>query len=162
MDRQAIFNQVQDHLRYQGVKCFDHYTSNEFHKTQQCRYRSLDGTQACAFGVLIPKELYRPAFEGYKCSSILDMEPKLREILGVIESEDIAFLLELQSAHDYFMPSILEGSLYRWEQKMLSIADNYGLWFNPPSESREGKQKVQEAIKKAAEVEAEILVEAQS
>lgn len=73
-----------------------------------CVYRG-DGNPnsdcRCAFGCLIPDDLYRPSFEGVNVIRVLEIEPKLAKHLGEVAttSQGNSFLIDAQARHDNSM-----------------------------------------------------------
>lgn len=99
--KQSIFNAVWDWFIVQG-----HPRCTESDNSLRCLYRRSDGNR-CAFGVILPDELYRPEFETKDCSFILE---KLEKDGGVakewvdnlkqIGDDYERFLVGLQQHHD--------------------------------------------------------------
>lgn len=130
---QTFFDQVLDHLRYQGVRSGkqDYTYSSGF----QCLYRDAKGN-ACAVGVAIPKAVYTPAMEGMQARSLIAKYPKLLAIWNAAPNEVskvVDFLSRLQSAHDTYMPTDVRdtASMREWETNMLRIAKDFKLNYRP-------------------------------
>lgn len=93
MNKQEIFNTVVGHLIKQNKQ------SANVNGT--CLYRGPNNTK-CAFGILIPDEVYKPYMEGSTSTSILVNQSKQNEIeepLG-ISPDDYMFVRHLQRCHD--------------------------------------------------------------
>lgn len=65
----------------------------------RCMYRTDDGRR-CAFGVLLPDELYKIAMEGKSPAYLVREYPELGRALGISVETAGEFILWLQSAHD--------------------------------------------------------------
>lgn len=85
---QEVFNLVVEHLFTQGRPAYD--------GNRGCMYRTHDGLR-CAVGVLIPDDLYDPAFEMRKADSVIQ---ELFDTNLADWREHIDLLMELQIAHD--------------------------------------------------------------
>lgn len=85
---QEIFNLVVEHLFTQGRPAYDGH--------RVCMYRTHVGLR-CAVGVLIPDDLYDPAFETNKADTVIQ-ELFDADLADWREHKDL--LLSLQVAHD--------------------------------------------------------------
>ena len=85
---QEVFDLVTKHLFAQGRPAYD--------GNRGCMYRTHDGLR-CAVGVLIPDDLYDPAFEMNKADSVIQ-ELFDADLADWREHKDL--LLSLQVAHD--------------------------------------------------------------
>jgi len=117
MDNQNIFNTVCEHLIKQNEKCLNpNYNENsesskclnpnynENSESSKCLYIGPDNKR-CAFGCLIPDELYDEKMEGKVAHAVIINHIKLREHLGIpisvsIFDEPFRLLDMLQSVHD--------------------------------------------------------------
>jgi hypothetical protein len=121
MNRQEVFDTVSRHLIEQGCKSvsIDDMEIGSY----SCMYRGEQGTK-CAIGALIKDEYYCSTFEGGTLSEELIVEA-IEKSLGVtLEYKDIAFLRELQSAHD---SSFDEGFREEITDRLKTVARNYEL-----------------------------------
>jgi hypothetical protein len=122
MDNQEIFNIV-----YQGLKSQDFRQSVGTDINRTCLYRGPNNTK-CAFGHLIPDDVYDKRLEERSIQSLIDTKQDFKEQLsGFFEwlsqfSEDHLFLLRiLQYAHDcYVDPSSMQ-------KRLKEIAERYNL-----------------------------------
>lgn len=119
MTLQEIFDKVVAHARAQKAQAIDEFG--------MCWYRGLNGTK-CFIGALIPDELYRPEFEGQACFNNC-----VRAAAG-LEAYDpddpfnqMKLATRLQGLHDC-------SPIEEWEGRFESIATEYGLTYNPPTE----------------------------
>ena len=85
---QEIFNLVVEHLFKQGRPAYDGHRG--------CMYRTHDGLR-CAVGVLIPDDLYDPAFETNKADTVIQ-ELFDADLADWREHKNL--LLSLQRVHD--------------------------------------------------------------
>lgn len=125
---QEIFDRVLTHLRAQGVASFSP-------EINDCAYRAQAGLM-CAIGCLIPDDLYSPAMEGRSARTLafLDLIPA-----NLFTAESVPLLVDLQMAHDTWMPHELGRSLQRWECSMEDIAIEHGLTYTTgPATSIQG------------------------
>lgn len=129
MNNQQIFDTVLTFLRAQGVPC----TADNEDGHEGCVYRNSMG-QKCAFGVLIPDELYTSEIEGSSVAGATAVPPEallthnakiLRSIIDRIgfEKRNYQLLIDLQRAHD----SALSQGLIAWERAMKYVARNHYL-----------------------------------
>jgi hypothetical protein len=114
MNYQEIFNKVSNHLLVQNEKS----ASTERSVGYACYYR-YNGLK-CAFGALIPDELYSKDLEGETVLSVLLKRPALNALLGIKSGEDREFLAELQRIHDAI-------SVDRWPAHLEYFANKYRL-----------------------------------
>lgn len=129
MYKQDTFNIVAEHLLKQGDRAAA--------DGSMCLYRAPDGKK-CAFGVLIPDELYDPILENTTVDHIFgrignprvsnsvkyeEVTVKIREHIGPIDSEEIEFLRKLQQIHDTTPPEY-------WDLQLAMIAGEYTLTVN--------------------------------
>lgn len=84
---QEVFDTVIAHLRQQKVQA---------KLRMGCAYRGANGTK-CAFGVLIPDELYRPSMEGKTAETVCE---QYHEVGGLFPQEVRPLLAGLQALHD--------------------------------------------------------------
>ncbi len=115
MTNQEVFDTVVNHLRQQGQQCVS--DDDEI----GCAYRGPNGMK-CAVGALIPDELYDEAFEGKNVYQD-EIGLVLRD-LGI----ERGLAAELQNIHD--------RDQSRWEERWEALADERGLRYTPPGESR--------------------------
>lgn len=108
MTRQEIFNTVVTALLNQGCRSVDLIGA--------CSYRGVDGKK-CAFGHLIPDELYSPVMEGRWIKRILMDYPSLETLLGMENQE---LMVHLQTIHDFREPE-------EWGELFKSYANEHGL-----------------------------------
>jgi hypothetical protein len=108
LTNQQVFNRVAAHLLKQGRAAINN--------DGLCRYRALDGEQ-CAFGCIIPDELYDPIIEGRPATHLLQ-EKLFREQLGLI-NVDTRLIDKLQLAHDR---TLRRYSIKEWREHMRGIA----------------------------------------
>ena len=116
-DKQAIFDDVVEHLRKQEVKAI---------VGGSCRYRELDsieGDLRCAVGGVLPDELYDPEMEGNDIYCVVEGFPSVEEFFG--KGNTVGFLRALQKVHDY-------GNEEEWENGFERIAEEYNLTYTPP------------------------------
>lgn len=90
MTPQEIFNTVAKHLIAQGQPAMDMDEDGEL----QCMYRAPDGSK-CAFGVLIPDEIYESWMEGKNPGSLIAM---IDDLAPFKEHDEL--IADLQWAHD--------------------------------------------------------------
>jgi hypothetical protein len=99
VNKQQVFNKVVDGLLAQNAKS---YSASRL----ICMYRQnskADDPCRCAFGHLIPDELYQPGMEANGLDLALKLSPHIAEIWGIdteADHEDMLFLRELQRIHD--------------------------------------------------------------
>ncbi len=135
LNAQQVFDKVLTHLRKQ-----EHAAVNG----GGCVYRAPNGDM-CAFGCLIPNELYAPVMEGISASVLLDQtewnsaesaryrdtlpghDARLRALF--LGSVPIALISELQRAHD---GALKNYGMTRWEREMREIAERYALNYTAP------------------------------
>lgn len=135
LNAQQVFNKVLTHLRKQG-----HAAVNG----SACVYRAPNGDM-CAFGCLIPDELYAPVMEGISASVLMKQtewnsaesaryhntlpghDARLRALFD--DSVRIALISELQRAHD---GALKNYGMPRWEKEMREIAERYALSYTAP------------------------------
>lgn len=111
MTKQETFDRVVQHLRQQAAKAED--------SNGGCMYRTPDGKR-CAVGALIPDELYRPAFEGFRIGGENPVTA-LMEHLG----HSLPLLRDLQRLHD-------NGDVREWETELECVAKKHRLRYTPP------------------------------
>lgn len=107
-------------------------------------YRMPNGDM-CAFGCLIPNELYSPVMEGSCASALLDIgkwnDAQARRYRAFLPGHDaelralfdasvpIALINELQRAHD---DALKNYGMTHWEKEMREIAERYTLSYTAP------------------------------
>lgn len=117
-----------------------------------CLYRGPGGTK-CAFGFLIPDELYIPRFEGISASDLMYPESTTFEFDSVVVKErhaelaamfgrQFASLRAMQVAHDEMLTGLGEGAelfdkpvgdrAAAFEARAKSIAQRYNLVYTDP------------------------------
>lgn len=70
------------------------------HEIPTCVYRHDNGAR-CAFGAIIPDDLYSPKMEGTSAFTLLREYPALQTRLGIdLATDDDSFIQGLQNAHD--------------------------------------------------------------
>lgn len=110
--RQKHFNTVAEHLLKQNAKAFAAF---------RCAYRTPDGKK-CAFGVLIPDELYSNKLEGrivsMDCHIFGPIFTHLKADAG--SWDDVRFFRKLQCIHDECDP-------IRWKEDLKEFAVNWAL-----------------------------------
>ncbi len=110
MTSQEIFDTVAAHLLKQGKRAVD--------SNGACVYRAPDGCR-CAFGCLIPDDLYRPQFEGYSAAEVVPNCPDL--IRG---DYSLSLVMELQWLHD----GSRHGTMVdEWPRELRRLAGKYCL-----------------------------------
>lgn len=119
MDKQAIYNQVRDHLLKQGEQSRQPARPSTFGPVEGvCAYRG-EGGKMCAVGCLIKDEFYSPELENKTCDT-----PQVAEVLGKsgipTDWKTIDFLRDLQEIHD---SDLVDG----WESKLHELATQNGL-----------------------------------
>ena len=122
MTNQEIFNTVAKHMLKQGVRAVD--------KNGACQYKTPAGNK-CAFGCLIPDELYNPCLEGkIACLgtvkdnlAIPDYFAKVYEFNG-IKQESLPLIKDLQTLHDNMHINPKD-----WKSCLITIAQVHGLSF---------------------------------
>lgn len=114
---QKLFNQIIQGLRKQGERAYDH-------SRHICMYRTIDDpVRKCAFGQLIPDEIYSSNMEGMPLGALISHFPILMTVPGLegIKGENPKMLLTLmQRAHDKMEPS-------KWEETWAVIAELFNL-----------------------------------
>lgn len=130
MNSQEAFDIVIRGLRKQGRRSEDRLGLGT------CLYRGPGGTK-CAFGFLIPDELYKPSMEGKSASSAVEQFPELWDIVRWVAAGLIG---SLQTVHDT-MP------LEEWENEWQRLAEKYGLTV-PPLTTQESFSMVVRALRK--------------
>lgn len=127
MNKRNTFNIVAEHLLKQGGR------ASEAEGT--CLYRASDGRK-CAFGVLIPDELYNPILENTTVDHIFGLfssrlkeqdrqkydmvAATIRAYFGPLNVEEVEFLRTLQQVHD-------NKPTEWWEIELARIAGKYDL-----------------------------------
>ena len=84
-----------------------------------CSYRGPEGSR-CAIGLLIPDEVYQPAFEGM---DIAQLYGKLRDYLP----DDVEFCSQLQKAHDGASNHSEMSFVNSIHQRLIRLANRFGL-----------------------------------
>ncbi len=92
MTSQEIFDTVAAHLLKQGKRAI----AND----GVCMYRAPDGCK-CAFGCLIPDDLYSPPFENRLAVGVVNSCP---ELASLYDESTHSLLRDLQSMHDTCNP----------------------------------------------------------
>jgi hypothetical protein len=117
LTRQEIFNVVWTGLKAQGFQ----QSLND--GGSECAYRAPDGCK-CAFGHLIPDELYDNKIEGSAVGIFVqryykNIIPKLCDwFMETFDPEDLDFIRELQKIHDYVAsPEQMEKELRRYARE---------------------------------------------
>lgn len=117
---QEVFDQVVNHLLTQKEKCQD-----DVNGFTLCRYRA--NGKMCAAGCLISEEEYksfqkseetRNYLEGHNWSDLIDY--------GRVPDQHEQLIIDLQVIHDETPPE-------EWEKRLKSMANAWGLKFNPPT-----------------------------
>lgn len=97
MNAQEIFN-----IAWAKMKAQDWKQSVEG-EDGACQYRGAGG-RVCAFGAIIPNNLYAPEMEGMSAEQVWAAYPKVRALLdpNTYQTDDTgrSFILDMQSAHD--------------------------------------------------------------
>jgi hypothetical protein len=126
MTKQEIYERVRDHFSVPGTRMG--YSNS----AESCVYRGGNNPVSpvrCAFGVLIPDELYEPKMENTLVGQLLEQRADLRTALGLgITSDVIYFLGVVQDAHDGIaadMPA--RNKRKRFLQRLDRIAAKHGL-----------------------------------
>lgn len=114
--RQRAFDTAVAGLRAQGAKC---------QNGSSCAYRH-DGMK-CAWGFVIPDELYDRHFEGHTARWTLQAAPALEQHTGLNKYEDANFVDDLQCIHD-------SSAVEDWEKCWGEFADRYNLVYTPPEQ----------------------------
>jgi len=117
-DNQAVFDAVRTHFTKPGARLATIEPLTTPDNGNGCFYRDGKGN-ACAFGCLIPDEMYEPEMEGRSTDEVVTLWPEVRELFD--ESVDTAFLDELQSAHDE------SGSLSQFLVALDCVGENWEL-----------------------------------
>ena len=133
---QQVFDKVLFALRAQGRAAVD--------SNNKCVYRAPNGDK-CAFGHLIPDELYRPRMETLSARGVLGISNACDEVVinyRKYHNDEMTKLRQmfnsnipdklyssLQSAHDSVLKS--EG-IEEWEKEMQRIAEHYELNYTAP------------------------------
>lgn len=116
MDKQAIYNQVRDHLLKQNAK-------SQFETENGCFYRGPNGMK-CAIGALIKDEFYKEEFNRYSVTAppVLEMlKNSLNLSIGEeFSNQDINFMRELQHVHDCY-------PVKEWQHQLQIVANVHGL-----------------------------------
>lgn len=119
MNKQEIYNIVAAHLLKQGRKAQRQRTCDE---SMMCVYRADNGDR-CAFGILLPDNLYTPKMEGVSAASLCEEYPAIRQHLFGIEytpGQDGNFVNALQHVHDGF-------HVKDWPEQLEHLARQWGL-----------------------------------
>ena len=113
---QEVFDLVVEHLFTQGRPAYD--------GNRGCMYRTHDGLR-CAVGVLIPDDLYDPAFEMSKADSVIQ---ELFDSDLADWREHTNLLNDLQLAHDncYREPSDAFNTT-DLRERLLAVAERFSL-----------------------------------
>ena len=93
-----------------------------------CWYRSSKQAadhRRCGIGHSIPDELYDPGMEGKTVQGVMDDYPQVRHHLEVDTDVDMAFLIDLQCAHDDAARAQQDMDVFG--EKMKAVAELYGL-----------------------------------
>lgn len=91
--KQELFDAVCEHLMKQQACCFETDEDGE----ARCLYRGEDGLM-CAFGAVLPDDLYEPGFESDSASFVLE---KIENRHGISRDEEFRELADLlQLIHD--------------------------------------------------------------
>lgn len=122
MTNQEAFNIVVTGLRQQGRKSLFTAEQRERFKDiigqieEPCAYRG-EGDTKCAFGFLIPDDLYDPSMENVMASVVLDRFPAVQEHLEGVNHDLIS---KLQHIHDKRKPE-------HWEESLTVVANDFNL-----------------------------------
>lgn len=116
MTSQEAFDIVLKNLREQGVASY---------RNGSCRFRGCDGGK-CAVGWLIPDDEYSPEMDAYW--EVVETRERVAKNLGL----DVELLVDMQLAHDRFMPRCKGSSLQAWETAMERIAAENKLEYKAP------------------------------
>lgn len=117
LDKQAVYNQVRDHLLAQNKRSEQFSPQNN---ETMCAYRGQDGLK-CAVGVLIKDEYFRPTINSLNLESpqvLIALEDSLG--LPGISNDEIYFLNGLQTIHDLDCPTA-------WKTKLTEFALSHSL-----------------------------------
>ncbi len=111
MDKQAIYNQVRDHLLKQNAQSRLPSRASSFGEIQGvCAYRG-QGGKMCAVGCLIKDKFYSNELENKPCI-MPEIEEAIDRSIGPTESGSYNLLYDLQNVHDStavaFWPSALK------------------------------------------------------
>jgi hypothetical protein len=121
VNRQDLFDTVVAHLLTQKAKALGPVESaHSPEPLTGCMYRAPDGKK-CAFGVLIPDGVYRPAIENQPATFVLHEIP---ELAFLRPHNDL--ISNLQTVHDAFEPA-------QWYDQLERLAKEHRLQFNPPT-----------------------------
>jgi hypothetical protein len=118
MNKQGIFNKVKQHLLTQNERAVG-YSAIDNHEF--CRYRGTKG-MSCAFGILIPDELYETAMEDKGVAKLVETWPEIKKWLSISCGSDVDFLQGLQKIHDSTHPT-------KWESALKGFAIGAGLYY---------------------------------
>jgi len=113
MTTQEIFDKVITHLREQKSKAVNH--------ENKCMYRA-PNNKKCAFGVLIPDEIYSIDMEGKKSYTVIENNKPLNDIYG----KNIDIIQNLQNIHD-------TCSVDAWERNFELTARIHRVNYTPQS-----------------------------
>jgi hypothetical protein len=123
MNAQEIFDKTLFHLRKQKVASVN--------AEGGCMYRGPNGVR-CAAGIHIPPEIYDPEMEGLTVDRLIDRLIDFPEVLDYFQ-ENTWLLVQMQTAHDDYMPRSVIDSISRWEVRMLQIAKSFNLNYTEPT-----------------------------
>jgi len=147
MDKQLIFNNTLEHLRHQGHAAM----TNQYPGDNRCVYLARNGDR-CAVGIhLGTKDI--DMIEGMGVGQAFGHHPELFEHLHIEGANDIAFLSQLQYAHDQYLgqaegtdeyyPKLpYQQGIEAWEAQMQKTAHVFGLVYTPPGQGSEAAKKV--------------------
>lgn len=111
---QSIANTIARHLKNQSSQCLD--------VEDNCVYRGTNNS--CAFGCLIPDELYHPNMEKKNIRLLLESFPKLLKQIGLPQdSASVKFYTRAQDIHDHYWT--------RRNEKFRDLCHEYKLQYRP-------------------------------
>jgi hypothetical protein len=112
MTPQEVFDSVATHLLTQNEQA---RATNMGPAGAACQYRTPYGLK-CAFGCLIPDDMYSPQFEYKTIAYILDKTPYLDDLYR----PHLSLLEKLQRVHDRSEPN-------KWKDHLATVAVSFGL-----------------------------------
>lgn len=126
---QEVFDKVVHHLRTQQGQAVEVLDDGD---TGVCLYHAPDGKK-CAIGVLISDEQYSSGME--RAGSVYGLKSGYPDVVRSFTPTDvrtpIAFLIELQAAHDTTSSWTNDKFNYHGESRLAEIAEGYGLTIPP-------------------------------
>lgn len=118
MTKQELYDKIVGGLRQQGKKSFKQRTIGIAVNDMICAYRG-DNNCRCAFGFVIPDDLYSSRMEGSSVIGVLAEFPTLEAHLN-LDAETKLLAMRLQHVHDVINP-------LAWDNAFVVIADDFGL-----------------------------------